>query len=152
MLIFKIQNHFRKVVFPMTMGEYIKKLRKEHDLTQDELGQKLNPPVNRAAINKWETGQVENIKRTHIEQMSKIFGVKPSELMCFNTEWDMIYNPDGKLSDEAMVFEVVKNKLGTDYSRLLTYFQMLNDLGKKKAMDDCEDLTNLPKYTEDDEG
>ncbi len=136
----------------MTMGEYIKKLRKEHDLTQDELGQKLNPPVNRAAINKWETGQVENIKRTHIEQMSKIFGVKPSELMCFNTEWDMIYNPDGKLSDEAMVFEVVKNKLGTDYSRLLTYFQMLNDLGKKKAMDDCEDLTNLPKYTEDDEG
>jgi repressor LexA len=132
----------------MTMGEYIKKLRKEHDLTQDELGQKLNPPVNRAAINKWETGQVENIKRTHIEQMSKIFGVKPSELMCFNTEWDLIYNPEGKLSDEAMVFEVVKNKLGTDYSRLLTYFQMLNDLGKKKAMDDCEDLTNLPKYTD----
>jgi repressor LexA len=132
----------------MTMGEYIKKLRKEHDLTQDELGQKLNPPVNRAAINKWETGQVENIKRTHIEQMSKIFGVMPSELMCFNTEWDLIYNPEGKLSDEAMVFEVVKNKLGTDYSRLLTYFQMLNDLGKKKAMDDCEDLTNLPKYTD----
>jgi hypothetical protein len=25
---------------------------------------------------------------------------------------------------------------------------MLNDLGKKKAMDDCEDLTNLPKYTD----
>lgn len=133
----------------MTMGEYIRKLRKEHDLTQDELGQKLNPPVNRAAINKWETGQVENIKRTHIEQMSKLFGVKPSELMCFNNEWDVIFNPDGKLSDEAMVFQVVQDKLGTDYSRLLTYFQMLNAIGKKKAMDDCEDLTNLPKYTDD---
>ena len=135
----------------MTMGEYIRKLRKEHDLTQDELGQKLNPPVNRAAINKWETGQVENIKRTHIEQMSKIFGVKPSELMCFHNEWDVIFNPDGKLSDEAMVFQVVQEKLGTDYSRLLTYFQMLNELGKKKAMDDCEDLTNLPKYTNDND-
>ena len=135
----------------MTMGEYIRKLRKEHDLTQDELGQKLNPPVNRAAINKWETGQVENIKRTHIEQMSKLFGVKPSELMCFNNEWDVIFNPDGKLSDEAMVFQVVQDKLGTDYSRLLTYFQMLNELGKKKAMDDCEDLTNLPKYTNDND-
>lgn len=68
----------------MIMGEYIKKLRKEHDLTQDELGQKLNPPVNKSAVNKWEKGQVENIKRTHIEQMSKFFGVRPSQLTCFN--------------------------------------------------------------------
>lgn len=68
----------------MTMGNYIKELRLEKEWTQDELGQKLNPPVNKSAVNKWEKGQVENIKKTHIEQMSKFFGVRPSQLMCFN--------------------------------------------------------------------
>lgn len=68
----------------MTMGDYIKELRLEKEWTQDELGQKLNPPVNKSAVNKWEKGQVENIKRTHIERMSKFFGVRPSQLMCFN--------------------------------------------------------------------
>ena len=68
----------------MTMGEYIRELRLQAELTQEELGQKLNPPVNRAAVNKWETNQVENIKRTHIEQMSKMFHVRPSVLMCFS--------------------------------------------------------------------
>ena len=49
----------------MTMGTYIKQLREGMGISQEELGKSLNPPVNRAAVNKWETGQVENIKRTH---------------------------------------------------------------------------------------
>ena len=57
----------------MTMGEYIKELRTGNNVygkkwTQEELGAALNPPVNRAAVNKWETGLVENIKRKHIQQ------------------------------------------------------------------------------------
>lgn len=51
----------------MTMGTYIKRLREEMGISKEELGRSLNPPVNRAAVNKWETGQVENIKRTHIQ-------------------------------------------------------------------------------------
>ena len=68
----------------MEMGEYIKQLRNGLKLTQEELGQKLNPPVNRAAINKWEKGNVKNIKRSHIQQMAEIFGVSPVDLMCFD--------------------------------------------------------------------
>ena len=43
----------------------------------------LTPPVKRAAVNKWETGQVENIKRNHIQQLAKHFGISPAKLMCF---------------------------------------------------------------------
>ena len=68
----------------MTMGEYIKKLRTDHGYTQEELGQMLDPKVNRAAINKWECGRVANIKRSHIAQMAKIFDVDPVKLMCFD--------------------------------------------------------------------
>ena len=69
----------------MTMGEYIKKLRTEKDLTQEELGQLLTPKVNRGAINKWEVGRVTNIKRSYVLQMAKIFGVDPVSLMCFDS-------------------------------------------------------------------
>ena len=67
----------------MNMGDYIKELRKKTNLSQEELGKLLNPPINRAAINKWEKGRVENIKRSYVEQLALIFGVAPSQLMCF---------------------------------------------------------------------
>ena len=70
------------------MGEYIKQLRKSAGLTQEELGQSLTPPVNKTAVNKWESGQVENIKRTYIKQLADKFGVRPSELMCFDEPSD----------------------------------------------------------------
>ena len=124
----------------MTMGEYIKQLRKNHDLTQEELGQKLNPPVNRAAINKWESGQVENIKRSYIQQMSKLFDVRPCELMCFERE--------EQISQDVIAIEHVEKSFGKDAVKLLELFTKLNDLGKEKAFEDLDDLTNLQKYTE----
>jgi len=123
----------------MTMGEYIKLLRKNHDMTQEELGQRLNPPVNRAAINKWETGQVENIKRSYIEQMSRLFDVRPCELMCFDIEQ--------QISEDVKAIELVQKRFGKDAVQLLELFTKLNELGKEKALIDLDDLTNLPKYS-----
>ena len=66
----------------MTMGELIRYHRKRLEWSQEELGNRLNPQVNKAAINKWENGTVENIKRTHIQQMAGFFGLSSCELMC----------------------------------------------------------------------
>ncbi|MDO4608678.1 MAG: S24 family peptidase [Clostridia bacterium] len=57
----------------MNTGEYIKKLRKEFNITQEELGKRLG--VKRAAVNKWEIGTVKNIKKVHLKKMSEIFNV-----------------------------------------------------------------------------
>ena len=83
----------------MNVGKTIKYLRREHDLTQEELGKMLNPRVNRQAINKWETGRVENIKRTHIEQMAQIFDVKPSAFFNFEDDSDTLDRYEQKLID-----------------------------------------------------
>jgi len=128
----------------MTMGEYIRQLRKNHDMTQEELGQKLVPPVNRAAINKWESGQVENIKRSYIQQMSKLFDVRPCELMCFDKEQ--------QISEDVIAIEHVQKRFGKDAVQLLELFTKLNELGKEKALNDLDDLTNLPKYTDKVQG
>jgi repressor LexA len=67
-----------------TMGETIKELRKAKGYTQEELGDLLG--VKKAAVNKWETGAVENIKRSVIANMAKIFSVSPTYLMCLEEE------------------------------------------------------------------
>ncbi|MCR5174640.1 MAG: helix-turn-helix domain-containing protein [Oscillospiraceae bacterium] len=75
----------------MTMGERIKQLRKKSSLTQEGLGKLLMPPVNRAAVNKWEKGRVENIKRSHIQQMAELFNVSPSYLMGYD-DMDKVFD------------------------------------------------------------
>lgn len=131
----------------MTMGEYIKKLRTGNNIygrkwSQEELGAALNPPVNRAAVNKWETGMVENIKRTHIQQLATMFGVTPSELMCFDDQFD-----SSKVSEEVKIIEAVQGQFGKDAVQLLQLFNELNEIGKQKALEDVADLTEHPKYT-----
>ena len=131
-------------VFSMTMGMYIRQLREELQMSQEELGQRLEPKVNRAAINKWETGQVENIKRCHIQQMSKIFGVSPTELMCFESKYD-----ESQISRESRIMEQVSKYFGSDTTRLMTYYLLLNKLGKEKTLEQLEDMIELKKYRND---
>ena len=57
------------------VGDYIKSLRKNKGLTQEELGNMIG--VKKAAVQKWESGMVQNLKRNTIKQLSEIFEVSP---------------------------------------------------------------------------
>ena len=102
----------------------------------------LNPPVYRSAVNKWELGEVINIKRHYIEQLAEIFGVTPTELMCFGTK----YNEE-QISEEVAAIESIQRLFGKQAVQVLQYFNELNQIGRKKALNDLADLTELPKYT-----
>lgn len=62
----------------MTFDEKLKKLRKEQNLTQDDLAEKIF--VTRTAISKWETGQgypsIESLKL-----LAKLFNISIDELI-----------------------------------------------------------------------
>ena len=59
-------------------GEFIAKLRKEHEMTQKELAEKLF--VSDKAVSKWERGQsLPDI--TLINPLADILGVTPAELL-----------------------------------------------------------------------
>ena len=60
----------------MTVGQNIKNLRIERGLTQEELGNIVG--VKRAAVQKWESGRVCNLKRSTIQKLSEYFSVVPS--------------------------------------------------------------------------
>ena len=63
----------------MTTGEKIRALRKAIGMTQEELGEKIG--VQKAAINKYETGLVVNLKRGTIHKLAKALGVSPVYLL-----------------------------------------------------------------------
>lgn len=60
----------------MNVGRYIKQLRTNRGLTQEELGAIVG--VQRAAVQKWESGLVQNLKRTTIQKLSEYFEVSPA--------------------------------------------------------------------------
>lgn len=62
-----------------TMGDIIRRLRLERGLTQEELGKVIG--VQGAAIRKYESGRVENIKQSSIKKLADFFCVSPAYLM-----------------------------------------------------------------------
>ena len=130
----------RKGDFRMTMGERIRILRKQHKMTQEELGCKIG--VGKTAIVKYEKGQVENLPRVTIERMAVLFGVSPSYLMCFD-QWD---ENSRALSDEVKLIERIQAKWGKDMIRIIQNYCELNREGQNTLLTISESLTELKKF------
>ena len=63
----------------MDVGNYIKMLRINHGMSQEQLGERCG--VQRAAVQKWESGKVQNLKRETILLLSQIFDVSPASFV-----------------------------------------------------------------------
>lgn len=120
----------------MTMGDKIKECREQKELSQEQLGAMLKPQVNKAAINKWEKGTVENIKRTHIQQMAKIFGISPCELMAWSDED----------SDQTPTQNVMTPVFTSEQNELLKLFTELNTEGQEELLNYAAYIASQSKY------
>lgn len=123
----------------MKMGEYIKQLRLQRGWSQDELGKKVN--VNRAAVNKWETGVVENIKRSTIRDLAKVFDVSPSDLMCWDDDSNL-----SKVQSEVEICELLEQNYGKEAIELLDLFLQLDPGDRSTIKDFIIVLLNKEKY------
>lgn len=63
----------------MNIHENIRRLRKEKNLTMEELAKMIG--TTKQTISKYETGVITNIPYDRIEKFSNIFNVTPGELM-----------------------------------------------------------------------
>lgn len=114
-------------VMCVTMGERIRMLREQHGLTMEALGNMLG--IKKAAINKYENGSVENIKRSTIKEMARIFGVSPCFLM-----W-------GEEMEAA--------QLSADETALLESYRALNATGQSIALNTVKGLAGNPDLVKD---
>ena len=94
----------------MTTGERIKMLRKEHNLTQEELGAKIG--VQKAAIQKYEKGTVKNIKRDSLLKLAQILGTTPEYLL----GWDETPSNIEPINDSEFVMIPIIGKVAAGIS------------------------------------
>lgn len=120
----------------MTMGDKIKYYREKIGLTQEELGAKLPHPVQKAAVGKWENGNVENIKRSNIQQMAKLFGISPCELMAW----------DDEDSDQTPTPTVMTPVFTSEQNELLKLFTELNAEGQEELLNYAAYIASQSKY------
>ena len=115
-----------------SLGEAIRLARVKSGMTQDELAAQLN--TTKSAISKYELGKRE----PNLEQLSKIaiaLGVTVSDLVD-GDYWSTISDVERKAAFAANPYRELLNG----------YFDQLNDEGQCKALERVEELTEIPKY------
>lgn len=98
----------------MAMGDRIREKRIEKGLTMEQLADRLG--VGRSAVNKWEKGHVQNIKRSTIEKMCTIFDCSPGYLFALENDE----------TEEPMYIEIEPIRKSETLTRLLAYCKLLN--------------------------
>lgn len=113
-------------------GTRIKYLRSLTDMSQEELGRRVG--VQRAAINKYEKGTVENIPIKTIEKIARVFDVSPTYIVGWNGDAD---NP---LAVEVKLLQGIKQFYGNDTVELIELYTHLNVKGKRRVFQYTEDM------------
>ena len=101
----------------MTLGEKIKMHRKQLNLTQTELGERLG--VQKNAVSKWECGRVADIPTSKIKAMAQLFDVRPSYLMGEEPGSTTQGPTAGVSPDRQALLDLVDRLTDEEVSRLL---------------------------------
>lgn len=120
----------------LTVGEKIKKYRLEKGMTQEELGKELG--VGRAAVQKYESNQVQNLKSAHIKKLCRLFDKVP---------WDFIFDGYTEHIEYSMTHTAaLRNAFGDKAEELLLPLAKLNKTGLDKVRDYIADIIKIEEY------
>lgn len=119
----------------MSIGATIKKLRLERELTQGELGELLG--VKKAAVQKWESGQVQNLKHSTIKSLCEIFNVNP---IVFIFESSELLNSE-RIRHQLGLLEEVQKTYGKEVIKIMEIFMELSERNREKLLHYAYDLS-----------
>lgn len=103
----------------MSIGENIKRLRKEKNITQKELGERMGG-ISQQQIGQWENGN----KYPKLETIRKIAAALQVTIGELNPEWEEFSRTD--------IENDLKYGFPLDELRILQDYRILNDSGKMK--------------------
>lgn len=119
------------------VGQRIKRLRKERKWTQEMLGAKLG--VKKAAVQKYESGRVVNLKQETIKKLTDLFEVPPTTFLdC--SDWDK-YAEEVNLAEQVKTIELLQKHFGDGAVTLIHIYSELNAYGQEKLISDVEKLS-----------
>lgn len=118
----------------MTVGQKIKQLRVSKGLTQEELGEMLG--VKKAAVQKYESGQVQNLKQSTIKKLCEIFNKYPDYFIFDDFDSQL----EKELRQEVEFVQIMEKKYGKDVISIFEVVIDLNEESKKKVFDYVTDM------------
>lgn len=121
--------------------EIMKQRREDLGLTLDDVAQQVG--VNQSTVSRWESGQIEEMKRGKVEKLADALKLSPAMLM----GWDDYL----KLNSEQVELILNYNKMTDSLkARLLAYSQMLLDTLSEKLSDKAlENMSMAQKFSDD---
>lgn len=148
----------------MTVGEKIRKLRKERGLTQKQLGDLCD--INEVQIRRYELGgKNSNPKKETLQKIARALDVSISDLYDFPDYKQSLIDDSPFLSalqragrdfdsddmaQELLFDKLIKNlDITEDKQKLLYDYNKLNETGKKEAQKRVAELTEVPRYVEE---
>ncbi len=127
----------------MSMGDIIKTNRIRLGLSQGQLGERVG--VNKAAVQKWESGAVENIKRSKIKQLSEIFGITPTELFGWSDEF-----AEKKHDNVSGTLSAIKELYGNSVADIFQLLIKLDFVDQARIAERISEMLTAEKYKQDD--
>lgn len=103
----------------MNLGERIKERREQKGLTLEEVGEYVG--VTKSTVRKWETGDIENMKRDKIAKLAEVLSVSPLYIMGMIDTYNMkdtIGNPIPLLGAIAAGSPILAEQNIEDYFNL----------------------------------
>lgn len=127
------------------LGKYLKDLRIKANLSTRQV-------YDLAGVSNGYLSLVEHGKRRAsaivLKKLAPFYNVDYMDLYEKAGYVDLI--EEEKYSISKRLPYVIENEYGLNSMKLLNYYKELNNLGKKKALENMKDLTEVPKYTNKD--
>lgn len=131
----------------MSIGDNIKKLRIEKNLTQKELSSLTG--ISEVMISQYERN-VRTPKNKNLKKIAFILDKSGSHLLGEDLPFNLIGSDDTIMNLSSPIATVNDLPLELYECKLLNNYRRLNTLGKKEANKRVEELTEINKYTEPD--
>lgn len=121
----------------MNIGNLITEKRKEKDLTMKSLAEIMG--VSESTVSRWESGDIENIKRKKIEQLSKALDISVYKLM----GWPEPNADVNNLVETTVqkINEIEEERKKSSKKRMIMYSLMANP----RFEDIAQKLEKMPK-------
>lgn len=130
----------------MSISTILKQRRKDLGLTLAEVAKRVG--VSEATVQRWESGNIKNLRHERIGALSEVLEVSPSVLM----GWEAQEAVQKRFMESEIVKQVLAQSTEEAKARdewmctIGDFYADLNDLGRQIAIERVEELTYNPKY------
>lgn len=117
----------------MSIGENIKRWRELRNLKQADLAEIIG--VSDKTVSSWEINRTEP-KMGMVEKICAALNCKKTDIVGED-------DPNVISTDPNILLFLETTRKDSSFKRLIKYYSMLNDIGKRKALDNMEDLAQI---------